>query len=134
MFIRRTVVLSFMAISLMFLNGCAAVILGAAGAGVGAGAGTIAYIKGELKATEEVTLNNAWNAALATMKELEFVIIKDEKDSFEGNIEAYRVTNKKVKIKLLRKTENITEIKIRVGTFGDETLSRVILGKMKSRF
>ena len=68
------------------------------------------------------------------MKELQFVIIKDEKDSFDGKIEAYRVTNKKVRIKLHRETENITEVKIRVGTFGDETLSRVILDKMKSRF
>lgn len=129
---RRMIASLLMGVLALYLNGCAAVLVG--GAAVGAGAGTVAYIKGELKAEEEVTLTRAFKAALATMKELEFVVSKDEKDSFNATVEGFTVADKRVRINMERMSENITEVKIRIGTFGDETLSRIILKKMEERF
>jgi uncharacterized protein DUF3568 len=42
--------------------------------------------------------------------------------------------NKKIQITLKRKADKLTEIAIRVCTFGDETPSRLILEKIRSHY
>lgn len=42
--------------------------------------------------------------------------------------------DKKMLIKLKKVSDGATEIRIRVGTFGDESMSRLILDKIKSHF
>jgi hypothetical protein len=111
-------------------SGCAAVLLGG---GAAAGAGTVLYVKGELQSVEEVPLDRAWNAANLAVRDMGFVIGNSEKDDLSGNLTAYTADNKKVQIKLKRRAESITEIRIRVGTFGDESLSRLILEKIRER-
>ncbi|MBW2312292.1 MAG: DUF3568 family protein [Deltaproteobacteria bacterium] len=54
--------------------GCPAVLVGGA-----AGGGAVAYIRGELKTTEEVSLNRSWRAAQTAMSDLEFTITDKEK-------------------------------------------------------
>ncbi len=54
-----------------------------------------------------------------------FVAGNSEKDDLSGSL--------KVQIKLKRRAENITEIRIRVGAFGDESLSRLILERIRER-
>ncbi|MBW1692209.1 MAG: DUF3568 family protein [Deltaproteobacteria bacterium] len=44
-----------------------------------AGGGAVAYIRGELKTTEEVSLNRSWRAAQTAMSDLEFTITDKEK-------------------------------------------------------
>ena len=56
------------------------------------------------------------------------------KDAFNAELTARGSGDKKIQIKLQKKTEKVTEIKIRVGLFGDESMSRQILDKIKSRF
>ena len=102
--------------------------------GGAAGAGTVAYVGGDLKSTEEVSLNRAWNATQKAMKDLEFTITSKEKDAFNGQLIAKGVANKIIKIKLNRQSNMLTEIRIRVGTFGDESLSLKILERIKKRF
>jgi hypothetical protein len=111
-------------------SGCAAVLLGG---GAAAGAGTVLYVKGELQSVEEVPLDRAWNAANLAVKDMGFVIGNSEKDDLSGSLTAYTADNKKVQIKLKRRAESITEIRIRVGTFGDESLSRLILERIRER-
>ncbi|GBD38815.1 MAG: hypothetical protein KatS3mg078_1474 [Deltaproteobacteria bacterium] len=111
-------------------SGCAAVLLGG---GAAAGAGTVLYVKGELQSVEEVPLDRAWNAANLAVRDMGFVIGNSEKDDLSGSLTAYTADNKKVQIKLKRRAESITEIRIRVGTFGDESLSRLILEKIRER-
>ena len=98
------------------------------------GAGTIAYIGGELKSTEEVSLNRAWKAARKAMNDLEFNITSKGKDAFDAELSASGAGGKKIKVTLKKISDNRTEIKIRIGTFGDESLSRQILEKIKKRF
>jgi len=63
--------------SLLINNGCPALLVGGA-----AGAGTGAYIGGELKSTQEVSLNRAWKATQMAMDDLKFHITGKEKDVF----------------------------------------------------
>jgi len=47
---------------------------------------------------------------------------------------ARTATDKKIEVTLNKKSANSTEIRIRVGTFGDEPMSRQLLDKIKSHF
>jgi hypothetical protein len=109
--------------------GCPAVIVGGA-----AGGGTIAYIKGELKSTEGVSLNRAWKATRIAMRDLEFLTEEMEKDAFDARLSARGAGGKNIKIALKKLSPTLTEIGIRVGLFGNESLSRQILEKIKRRF
>ena len=110
--------------------GCVAAAVGGA-AGVAAGAGTIAYIKGELKATEAYSVPKVWAATEKAVDELQLAVTDKYSDAVAGRLEAFTADNKKVRINLKRIGDNITEVTIRIGTFGDEELSRFILSKIE---
>jgi len=116
------------ALTAVFLSGCAAVVIGGA-----AGVGTYAYIKGELKVTENASLDRCWSASQAAMKELQFPVTTHLKDALRGQLVARTALDKKVEINLVKVSENMTEIRVRVGTFGDEDMSRIIVQKIESR-
>jgi len=112
------------------LTGCLAAA--AVGGGAVAGAGTIAWIQGELKSTEGYPFATVWAATVKAVDELGFIVINKVSDAVSGQYECVTAENKKVHINVTRVGDNITEIKIRVDTFGDETLSRYILNKIQS--
>lgn len=120
-----------LAVSPLILTGCLAAA--AIGGGAVVGAGTIAYLKGELKATEGYSMNVTWAATVAAVDELEFLVINKVKDEVSAELKAQTADNKTVNIKLKRIADNLTEITIRVDTFGDEALSRYILNKIQSK-
>jgi hypothetical protein len=103
------------------------------GGGAAAGGGTIAYIKGELKSTAQAPLDRAWEATQMAMKDLEFVITEKEKDAFDAKLTANGAGDKKINIALKKMSDTLTEIKIRVGAFGDKSLSQQILETIKNR-
>jgi hypothetical protein len=119
------------ATALLMSTGCTLLLIGG---GVAAGAGTIAYIKGELKSTEEVSLGRAWEASQAAMKDLEFSITSKEKDALSAKLIARGAGDRKITVTLKKVSDSVTEIRIRVDTFGDESLSRMILEKMKKHY
>ncbi len=118
-------------LSLLVNSGCPAFLIVAGGA---AGIGTYVYIVGELKSTEEVSLNTAWDATQKAMKNLEFTITSKEKDAFDGQLIAKGAADKIIKVKLNRQSDTHTEIRIRVGAFGDTSLSLQILESIKKQF
>jgi hypothetical protein len=99
--------------------------------GAAAGAGSYAYVKGELRATEAVSLENAYQAAQQAMNDLEFTVANKQKDAFYAEINARRASGKKIKVKFDKESNSLTRIKIRVGTFGDESMSHKILERIK---
>jgi len=123
--------MGLLALGVIVLSGCTA--LWVAG-GAAAGAGTVAYAMGELKSTEEIGLVPAWEATQQAIKDLEFATTSKEKDAVEAKLIARGTADKKIKIRLIKQSDAVTQIRIRVGTFGDETLSRQILEKIKSHF
>jgi hypothetical protein len=126
---KRMVVMLFLGFTLILKGGCAALLVGGA-----AGAGTVAYYYGELKATEEVSMRRAWSATQKAMTDLGYAITNKDKDAFYAELVARGAGDKKVKIRLESQTDTLTDIKIRVGTFGNESLSRRILDKIKKHY
>lgn len=108
-------------------QGCVAAAIGIGAAGA---AGTIAYIKGDLEAVEADDLDVVYEAALKASKELELRVFYKTKDALSATIYARDAEDKKVSITLKRTTEQTTKLSIRIGTFGDETKSRLIYQKI----
>lgn len=115
-------------VMLALFSGCAALVVGAA-----AGAGTYAYVQGELQSTESASLDRTWAATQGAIKELQFTVTTQQKDALLGRLIARTAKDKKIEINLKKTGDHLTEVRIRVGTFGDEELSRLILDKIKSR-
>jgi hypothetical protein len=115
--------------ALPLLNGC---LLFVAGGAAAAGAGTVLYVNGELKDTEPASLDPVHAAALAGLHDMQYVVVNDTKDINNANILARTANDTKIQIQIIKQSASVTEIRIRVGTFGDESLSRQILEKIKA--
>jgi hypothetical protein len=117
-------------VTLLVYQGCALLLIGG---GAAAGAGTVAYVKGELRSTQKIAFERAWDATIEAMEALEFAITKKEKDALSGLIVARGADDQKIVIHLEKQSEDLTEIRIRVGSFGDEVRSQRILDKIKTK-
>lgn len=126
---KRVVLILAATVALALLTGCAL----RAGGDASAGAGTVYYIEGELKDTEPHSLEQTHLAAKSALEDLKYVVINDIVDATGAKIQARMASDAKVTIALKALSPTHTEIRIRVGTFGDEQLSRLILDKLKAR-
>lgn len=112
------------ALAAVFQSGCVA-------AAVGAGAGAVAYIRGDLEATFDASLNATVKASDRAINQLEFAKVSEKKDALSANLIARTAQDKKVEIDLIKVGDKVTTVKIRVGVFGDEAVSMAILEKIK---
>ena len=116
----------FLALAILFGSGCAAVVVGAA-----AGAGAIIYHQGELRSSETANYDVAWDASLAGLKDLNYVVVDKLKGALKGRIIARAPGDKKVTIDLEKESGMATRIGIRIGTLGNEAQSRTVLDAIK---
>ena len=114
---------------LALTSGCVVVAVGAV---AGAGAATYAYVNGEVQSTLSATLDNTWVATQAAVKDLQFKLGKTSKDALNAHLECTTADGKSITIKLKRVSDTLTEVDIRVGKFGDQKVSDMILDKIKA--
>lgn len=107
-------------------SGC---LLLAAGA---AGAGTVAYVRGELAASLGSELSAVVKATSRSIEQLKFAKISESADALSARFTARTAQDKKIEIVLTKIGENLTKVEIRVGVFGDEDISMTILSKIKA--
>ena len=107
-------------------SGCVAVV---AGAGTGA---AVAYVRGDLDTTLNATFDKSVRAVNEAVKQLQFAKVSENKDALQAIIVARNAADKKIELRVDKLTADATKLKIRVGTFGDETLTLAILEKVKS--
>jgi hypothetical protein len=107
----------------LFIQGCVVVA-------AGAGAGTIAYVRGDLEVVESKDLDTVYNATEEAMDELELNVTQKTKDAMSAEIVARDAQDKKITVKLVATAEETTKVSIRVGIFGDEAKSRLIYQKI----
>ena len=117
-------------ILMLLLVGKLALVQGCVVVAAGAGAGTIAYIRGDLEAVEPKGLNAVYRATEKAMDELELNVIQKKKDATSAVIVARDAEDKKITIKLSPTAEESTKLSVRVGLFGSETKSRLIYQKI----
>jgi hypothetical protein len=127
--LNRTLAIFLLGLTLILTPGC---FVAAVGVAAGAGAGTVAWIKGELDADLGHGYAAVGDAANAAIGQLQFAKISESKDAFTDEIIARTAEDTKVSIKLTKQADTLTRVEIRVGTFGDEKLSRAILDRIKA--
>jgi hypothetical protein len=132
MFKRRLQLVALLCCLLIGLSGCSRkwVVIGAAAAAVGAG--TYAYVNGNLTRNYEASMDKTWQAAVQSVEDLNLTAESKEHDAFNGVIKGKMVSGKSFTISLKRLDENLTEVGVRVGTFGDRERSEAFHDRILS--
>lgn len=126
MSVRRLLVALLLGVSAAGLTGCVAVVAaGAAGTGV-------AWYRGQLEASLDHNIEAVFAASQKALNQLEFANISNKKSTVDAQLVSRTALDKKVEITLQKVTDRSTKVIIRVGVFGDETLSMSILDKIKA--
>ena len=107
-------------------SGCLAVAAGAAGAG------TVAYVRGELSVSLDQNFDRTVYATQRAIEDLKFAKISDKQDALMAVIVARTAEDKKIEIRVSSVSAAQTKVQIRVGVFGDEALSQRILEKIRA--
>lgn len=106
-------------------TGCVAVAVGAAAAG------TVAYVRGQLEASLEGSYDNTVRASNRALAELKFTKVSEKGDALKTFIVARTAADKKIEVDVIKVSDKVAKVQIRVGVFGDEAMSLTILGKIK---
>ena len=109
------------------LSGCGIVILG------GAAAGTVGYVSGDLEATLENPYDQVVAAINRAIAENSITEISKTEEKQQISYVLKTLQGDKVQLNAAYATKELSNVSIRVGTFGDENLSREILNEIKSR-
>ena len=110
------------------LGGCAYVVVGAAG---GAGA---AYVMGEDRKVFAYNFDEVYDAALVAVKDdCKLPVYEEKKEAITGTIKASLAKGTKVEVKVKFLSAGATEVRIRVGVFGDEDFSNLLFYKIEDR-
>ena len=101
-------------------------------AAVGAAAGTVAYVKGDLEATVDAKPDVVIEATRTAAKDLGFAVEYANGSSIDGQAKLRSGADKEIFIKTKAIGDKSSKISIRVGTFGDESTSHLVLDKIKA--
>jgi hypothetical protein len=109
----------------LLITGCVPTVVG------GGDGSSVAYVAGELQADELLSIDTCWQATIQALESLELDIKEQEKDGLSAKAIAYGADDKKVTVRLRREDEDRTSLKIRVGLWGDQRFSTVVLEKIE---
>ncbi|MGD9042348.1 MAG: DUF3568 family protein [Desulfobacterales bacterium] len=129
---RRLQLIALLCCFLIGLSACSRkwAVIGAAAAAVGTGA--YFYIKGDLKRNYEAPMDKTWDATINAVEALKLNVESQNHDALTGIIKGKMADDKSFEINLKRVGENLTEVGVRIGTFGDRGRSETIHNKIHS--
>jgi len=105
------------------VQGCVAAAVG----GAAAGAGVVTYRRGEFRTVHAASLDRTAEATMTALQDLALVVDGQQQVSpSERRIEARKPDGTRVRVGLTPNAPDSTLVTIRVGTFGDEGMSRII--------
>jgi hypothetical protein len=104
-------------------------------ASAGKGDTTASFNKatGNLTATTDASLDNAFAAAKQAMNDMGYSTEKASQDALKGVITAREADGGRIDVTLERMADRVTEIEVSVGPFGNEAKARMILDKLLAR-
>jgi hypothetical protein len=95
------------------------------------GTDAAAYANGKLYAVSSQDLDKVYEATVAALKQLEIEVTETAKDVFYAKVTGKVADGKTITIRLQPGADNVTNLKIKAGRFGNEERSRVIYEKIK---
>ena len=133
---RKWLGMSVLMVGVLAAQGCALLLVGAVAGG--AAAGTVSYFGNELRVVHEASVDRAWNAATAAVNELQFPVNqqKSHKDGTGGLLVAKNAKSQDVIIEIVRQSDRLTEVRVRVGTFDTEqnrAAAQLVYDRMRTK-
>jgi hypothetical protein len=107
-------------------SGCIAVLVGAA-----AGAGGYAWVNGVLVKQFDQPVEDLYKATQTGIEELGLVTTEKQGDRLTAFVRAQFSDGNKVKVTINALTELRCEVRVRVGVFGNQTRSEMVLSKIE---
>ena len=98
---------------LLLTTGCIALVIGA-----GAGAGTFAYLEGQLSRTYEAKYDNTYEVCKSILKDLKQPILEGKTDGIQTTIKSQRTDGTPMTVKVRIVDPDWTEVSIRTGFSG----------------
>ncbi|MFO1462043.1 MAG: DUF3568 family protein [Verrucomicrobiota bacterium] len=89
------------------------------------------YSQGSLLAVEAASMDKVWRASRAALSSLDITELEAQGSTLAAFIDGRTPDLKKVTIKMRPLSPTKTELKIRIGTFGDESLAHLIYEKIQ---
>lgn len=99
--------------------------------GAAAGAGTAAYVSGDLEADLDATPDQVIEATKKAAEELKLQVEYAHGSGVDGRAKLRTAADKEIFVKVESRSERMSHISIRVGTFGDDSLSNQVLAKIR---
>ena len=112
------------------LSSCAAPVVMTAGV-TAAQAGTMAFANGDLETAQRVPLGAAFAAAHRALDRLALPIEKETLYPEVAFLTATLGDGRRIKIVLERESPVLTKFTLRVGAFGDQPISRVVMTQIQ---
>lgn len=97
------------------------------------GSGTYSYTSRRLSWIYPVTLDEAWQATLQALQELNLRVLSKTLDGLGGEIEAMRADQTTIHVELRPVSDKSARVSVRVGTFGDYEQSKSIHETIRTR-
>ena len=110
---------------------CSGCINALVAGGVAAGAGAVAYVRGDFEVVRRESITKLYNASLKALEDLEITITQFEKDALSAVITGHGAEDKKIVVKMKMVENDLTKLTIRIGTFGDKAMSQIIYDKIR---
>lgn len=118
--------LAVLAFVLSLQSGCIAAAVGAAAAG------TVAYVRGDLQATLDADYEDSLRATKNGLARMKYTVESNRSDAITGQFVARTALDKKINVLVTKVSDKSAKIRIRVGVFGDEEISRSLLDAIKA--
>jgi uncharacterized lipoprotein len=117
---KTTSVLLFFSLTLC---GCGPLVI--FGAGTAAGVAGYKYYEGALRIIYQAPYEDTWTAAVKALENMNISISDKSKELSSGKIAARLSDGRDVKLDVKYQSAQETEVRVRVGVFGDENASMV---------
>ena len=124
--IKQVMALIFLSAVVVTQSGCFGLLVGAA-----AGAGTFAFVNGDLEYNVDASVEQAHSASIRALRKLAVPVKQDVHDQHNAKIKSAYADGKDISISITALTEKSSKIQIRVGVFGDQTRSESILNTIQ---
>jgi len=95
------------------------------------GTNAAVYSQRKLYAVSSQDLNSVYKATVAALQQLEIEVTETAKDVFYAKVVGKVADGKTVTIRLEPGADNVTDLRIKAGTFGNKERSRVIYEKIQ---
>lgn len=124
----KIIILTGLVVLLMTTQtGC---LLAAAAAGTGAG---VAYVRGDTETSVQGDTKAVTEATEAVLKEMDLTIISSAATGLDGKVVARNASDNKIVVVVKHQSENVSQVSIRMGNFGNSAVQAEILQKIKDK-